>query len=338
VITARHPVVRALAGALAAVLLSVPIAPAFADDALPPVPATIVAGVTVGGIDLSGLTAPEAEATLTANISTPTLAPLAVDATGTVFILDPVRYVDLDAAGLASEALAATTSVDIPARYDVDAPGVSRFVANIVHHIDRDPVNAKRKIVKRRLKIVGAKIGLRVETSPTVAAVDAALEAELAAGGSQQATVTATVTGIKPKVTVKNIGKTIVIVLRERRLYLYNGAKLEKKYRCAVGQPRYPTPPGKWKIVRKVKNPSWYNNGAGWARNMPSYIGPGRNNPLGTRALYLNASGIRIHGIPASENSSIGHAASHGCIRLKNSNAVNLYPRVKVGTPVYIVK
>jgi L,D-transpeptidase ErfK/SrfK len=71
---------------------------------------------------------------------------------------------------------------------------------------------------------------------------------------------------------------------------------------------------------------------------MPAVIRSGRNNPLGTRALYLNAPGIRIHGVPPGENSSIGRAASHGCIRLNNANAIILFPLVSVGTPVYIVK
>jgi lipoprotein-anchoring transpeptidase ErfK/SrfK len=33
----------------------------------------------------------------------------------------------------------------------------------------------------------------------------------------------------------------------------------------------------------------------------------------------------------------MGHAASHGCIRLTNKNVVDIYPRVPVGTPVYIL-
>jgi lipoprotein-anchoring transpeptidase ErfK/SrfK len=69
---------------------------------------------------------------------------------------------------------------------------------------------------------------------------------------------------------------------------------------------------------------------------MPSVIGPGPNNPLGTRALYLNASGIRIHGTPNWR--SIGHRASHGCLRMRRRDVENLYPRVPVGTAVWITK
>jgi lipoprotein-anchoring transpeptidase ErfK/SrfK len=340
VITARRTARMTLAVALAAVLLALPVASAMAEDPGVPAPsATIAAGVVVGGVDLSGLTASDAEATLTANVVAPTLAPLSVEVTqtGSVFKLNALTAVDLDAAGLVSEALAATSAVEIPARYTVNAPVVYRFVIDVARHTNLSVVSTKRKIVKRRLKLTKSRTGLKVYQGATASAIATALTAELAAGGAEQPAVAATVKVTQPKTTSANIGKTIVVVLRERRLYLYKGGKLEKKYRCAVGQSRYPTPKGTWKIVRKVKNPSWYNNGAGWASNMPSHIGPGLNNPLGTRALYLNASGIRIHGIPSSENGSIGRAASHGCIRLKNSNAVDLYPRVKVGTPVYIV-
>jgi lipoprotein-anchoring transpeptidase ErfK/SrfK len=328
-----------LAVILASALLAVPLAPALADDgSLPPAPATIPAGVVVGGIDVSGLTGDAAFATLTANLSTPTLAPIAVDATGTIYTLNALSAVSLDATGLVDQALAATTPVDTPASYTINPAVITRFVANLAKHTDRTMINAVRKIVKRKLVLGASRVGLHVNQAATATSITVTLGDELAAGGSKQATVTATITATQPKVTAKNIGKTIIVVLGTCRLYLYNGAKLEKSYRCAVGQARYPTPKGTWKVVQKVKNPSWYNNGAAWARNMPSFIGPGRNNPLGTRALYLNASGIRIHGIPASENSSIGHHASHGCIRLKNSDAINLYPRVAVGTPVYIIK
>ncbi len=69
---------------------------------------------------------------------------------------------------------------------------------------------------------------------------------------------------------------------------------------------------------------------------MPAYIPPGPTNPLGLRALYLNSPGIRIHG--TYKTWTIGTAASHGCMRVANSQIVKLYPLVPVGTPVFIIK
>jgi len=67
---------------------------------------------------------------------------------------------------------------------------------------------------------------------------------------------------------------------------------------------------------------------------MPASIPPGPGNPLGTRAMYLNAPGIRIHGTWSS--SSIGTAASHGCIRMLIADSEQLYPLVPIGTTVIV--
>ena len=78
----------------------------------------------------------------------------------------------------------------------------------------------------------------------------------------------------------------------------------------------------------------WINPGTPWAASMPPMIGPGPSNPLGLRALRLDASGVLIHGTP--EDSSVGHWASHGCIRMHESDAIALYPLVPLGTRVII--
>ena len=68
---------------------------------------------------------------------------------------------------------------------------------------------------------------------------------------------------------------------------------------------------------------------------MPEFIPPGPSNPLGTRAMNLSASGIRIHGTP--DDGSIGSNASHGCIRMHIHDAEELFEKVDVGMPVVIV-
>ena len=57
---------------------------------------------------------------------------------------------------------------------------------------------------------------------------------------------------------------------------------------------------------------------------------------MGVRKIGINYSGVFMHGIPASEYSSIGTAASHGCMRMMPSDVADLFNRVKIGTPVYI--
>lgn len=126
----------------------------------------------------------------------------------------------------------------------------------------------------------------------------------------------------------------VYVSLKERKVYLYKNGKLVKTYRAAVGKAGYSTPRGNFKINLKRYRPVWYNPGGSWAKNMPARIGPSASNPLGLRALNLNVGLIRIHG--TSNTGSLGRAASHGCVRLSNSSIVDLYKRVKLGTPVYI--
>ncbi|MGX1001079.1 lipoprotein-anchoring transpeptidase ErfK/SrfK [Bradyrhizobium diazoefficiens] len=73
---------------------------------------------------------------------------------------------------------------------------------------------------------------------------------------------------------------------------------------------------------------------------MPTYVAPGPDNPMGSRAMYLYSGGkdtlFRIHGTNQPEY--IGASISSGCIRLTNEDAIDLYGRVKVGTIVVVLE
>ena len=128
--------------------------------------------------------------------------------------------------------------------------------------------------------------------------------------------------------------RRIVVNLAERKLYYYANSSLSRVYDVAVGMPRWPTPTGSFQIVSKLVNPSWYNPGSSWGFSMPRSIGPGPNNPLGLRAMGISAPRILIHG--TSNYWSIGKAASHGCIRMRNSEVVDFFPLIDMGVPVDI--
>jgi lipoprotein-anchoring transpeptidase ErfK/SrfK len=68
---------------------------------------------------------------------------------------------------------------------------------------------------------------------------------------------------------------------------------------------------------------------------LPTYMAGGPENPLGARAIYLGSSLYRIHG--TNEPSSIGKAASSGCIRMLNADVSELYAHVKMGALVVVV-
>lgn len=121
----------------------------------------------------------------------------------------------------------------------------------------------------------------------------------------------------------------IIVVNNERRLYYVIGPGKALRYPVAVG-----TKQNQWTgqsfVQSKAVNPSWtppWNPG----HTVPG--GPG--NPLGVRALYLGWSTYRIHGTNAP--GSIGSPASHGCIRMLNQDVTDLYGRVNIGAPVYVV-
>jgi lipoprotein-anchoring transpeptidase ErfK/SrfK len=132
------------------------------------------------------------------------------------------------------------------------------------------------------------------------------------------------------------LSKVILVRAGENKLYLYDNGQIVKSWPVATGAPAYLTPPGVWRVVEKVLNPSWYNPGSAWASGLPKVIGPGPNNPLGTKALALDAPGILIHA--TSNTGSIGYSESHGCIRMTEASEAELFSMVPVGTRVAVVQ
>ena len=136
---------------------------------------------------------------------------------------------------------------------------------------------------------------------------------------------------------------TIIVKTRERALYqvLPNGQA--KRYLVAVGKEGFAWS-GVARIGMKRKNPTWTPPAemikrtpkyAKWKNGMPGGI---PENPLGARALYLFDGGgdtmYRIHG--TNSPSSIGTAASSGCIRMLNREVVELFNNTPVGTKVIV--
>ena len=99
--------------------------------------------------------------------------------------------------------------------------------------------------------------------------------------------------------------------------------------------PAHPTPLGRYRVVMKERNPTWNPPDSPWAAGLGP-VPPGPANPLGTRWIGTSASGIGIHGTPAP--STVGTAASHGCIRMYMSEVEWLFERVRIGTPVFFVR
>jgi lipoprotein-anchoring transpeptidase ErfK/SrfK len=142
---------------------------------------------------------------------------------------------------------------------------------------------------------------------------------------------------IHPKAAVTSDSFATVILVRtgENKLYLYKNGQLARTYGVATGRPEFPTPTGSFRVVSKQTNPTWRNPHSSWSTSMPETIGPGPDNPLGTHALALSAAGILIHETP--DVGSIGTSASHGCIRMRGGDELDLFNQVSTGSPVVIL-
>jgi len=94
---------------------------------------------------------------------------------------------------------------------------------------------------------------------------------------------------------------------------------------------------GYTEVVLKRRNPTWIPTPNMRARDpsLPERIGPGPDNPLGTRALNLSWQYYRIHGI--DQIAKIGRPASNGCVGLYNENIERLFDLVEIGTQVRLL-
>jgi len=114
--------------------------------------------------------------------------------------------------------------------------------------------------------------------------------------------------------------------------------KLIAFYSATIGSEHDPLPVGEWKIRGVSRNPEFhYSASLFWDAKDPdekAVIKPGPNNPVGLVWIDLSKEHYGIHGTP--EPSMIGHATSHGCIRLTNWDAVELAAMVKPGTPAVL--
>lgn len=113
----------------------------------------------------------------------------------------------------------------------------------------------------------------------------------------------------------------IDVNLPANRLQVLDGDSVVRTYRVSVGLPGHDTPDGDFTIGRAEWNPSWRPpEGREWAREA-RFTPPGPNNPMGRVKLFF-APLYYIHGTP--DTASIGQAASHGCIRMRNRDVIEL--------------
>jgi lipoprotein-anchoring transpeptidase ErfK/SrfK len=314
----------------------------------------IAEGITVGGVDVGGLKREAARARLQSSVLEPLNQPVVATYKGKHFTLTPERAkVGVDIDGSVHQAIERSRQGNIFARTARNLQGKA-----INEDVDLDIVY-NRMAIRRLVNRISSKIDKpardatlgdldKGSVQPTPSATGLAVRAAklrkqlrrslLSVEGSRQVKVQTAV--VQPKVTTKDLAAkypAIVIVQRGSfKLTLYQNLKPTKTYGIAVGQVGLETPAGLYHVQNKAINPAWTMPNSDWvAPKDRGKVVPGgtAENPLKARWLGI-FDGAGIHGTDAVN--SIGTAASHGCIRMRIPDVIDLYDKVPVNAPVYI--
>jgi lipoprotein-anchoring transpeptidase ErfK/SrfK len=316
-------------------------APAVAQDppqdAPPPAePPRVLAGVTVGGIDLSGATLEEATARLSTGLAPRLNRAVVLRAAGRRFTLTPAQSkLVFDAGVSARRALKATAPGPVAPKLRHSHLAVRAWLAAAARTVFHAPRDARVRITLRHLRVSHSQPGKRLPEKRLAAQVDKALDDAVVAPRLFRAALVPVQANVRIKDLRRRYGTVITIDKAHFRLRLFKNLRISKRYPVAVGQPAYPTPSGLFSIVNKQVDPVWSVPNSPWAGELQGTTVEGGSaaNPLKARWMGI-VNGVGVHG--TGEDASIGTRASHGCIRMHVSDVIDLYPRVPVGTPVLI--
>jgi hypothetical protein len=334
---------------VAAVLLVVVVAGAYAYDSSQK--DKIADGVTIGGVDVSGMSEEEAAAAVRRKLLSPLRHALKVSFDGETWQLPGKKLkIRADVESAVEEAVEDSQEGGFPGRLvryvsggEVDERikpqvayserAVNRFVRHVAEEIDREPQNADVEATPSSLEVVAGHNGRKLR--------DNLLEKDLKAAvlnADAPHEIVARVHAIEPEVTKSEVAAEYPSYLTLDRgnftLRLWRHLKLAKEYTVAVGMEGLETPEGLYEIQEKEENPVWHVPLSDWAGSLAGQtIPPGPSNPIKARWMGIY-EGAGIHG--TEETYSLGSAASHGCVRMAIPDVEELYDLVEVGTPIYI--
>ena len=312
----------------------------------------IAPGVTVGGVDIGGRDVASARKLIKNEIVTPLKEPVVVSYAGEDYTLTPKRLDHTaDVEGMLDEAVemsreggliervsryasGSEVDEDIEPRVGYSQDALEKFVAEMAGKINREAVNASLEPEGERLSPQPGEKGFELQEDQTQDLIVDQLESPGRAGP-----VDAVVKKTDPEITKDELAEAypryIVIDRSGFQLRLYRNLKLVQKYSIAVGQVGLETPAGLYDIQTKEVNPTWHVPESDWAGDLGGQaIPPGPGNPLVARWMGI-IDGAGIHG--TDDVGSLGSAASHGCIRMAVPDVVELFDKVDVGDPVYVL-
>lgn len=311
----------------------------------------IAAGVRIGPVEVGGLAAGEARRKLE-RVYRSLNRPIVVRSGTERFTLAPRKVgVVAHVEEAVAEALAGSrqgsflvraardvagrkTEAQLRVHVSFSSKSVSWFAHRIKGTVDRPPRAASVEPGEGGLAIRAAADGLEVD----VIQLRRQLERHLAHVTAPRR-LSVPVLRIRPKVTTGDLAgryPTYITIDRSRfQLRLYKRLKLARTYTVAVGALGYDTPSGLYRIQNMAVNPVWSVPHSAWTGSLAGAVIPaGPSNPLKARWLGIDGA-VGIHG--TAQDWSLGSAASHGCIRMSVPDVIELYDRVGVGTPVYII-
>lgn len=314
----------------------------------------IAAGVRVDGIPIGGLSASAATGKLKRSVAKGMERPVLVRYGSHTWELSPRSAgLSVDVAATVASALRASregsiftrtwrsltggkVDRDLPLRVSYSQRAVGDFVSEVRESVNVQPLDATVQPSASGLTQVASRDGIAVEQKRLTARVVHALTTAAAARTLSVPTLTR-----HPSVTTATLASQypayIVVDRASFRLFFYQRLKLASTYEIAVGMQGLETPAGLYHVQWKQVNPPWYVPKSAWAGKLAGKtIPPGPEDPLKARFMAFNG-GAGIHGIAPSEYSSIGHDASHGCVRMRIPDVIALYSRTPVGTPVFVI-
>jgi len=341
----------AVAGAMACLLLLALLAAAYLYDRSHR--HTIARGVTIDGIAIGGLDEARARAKVSHAALDPLLRPVVVRDASQSWTLGPQQArVSANVAATVARALAVSREGsfisralrelsggslqrDVPLRVTYSHAAVRELTAEIRDAVERPARDATVNASAAGLTQVPASDGTAVEGR-----LGREIEYALT-GASPRRVLTVPTRTVAPKVTTAQLaGRYPAYIVVDRAsftLRLYEHLRLARTYPIAVGMQGLETPPGLYHVQWKQVNPPWIVPDKAWAGALAGKtIPPGPEDPLKARFMSFDG-GAGIHGIAPSEYASIGHDASHGCVRMRIPDVIDLYGRTPVGTPVYII-
>ena len=205
-------------------------------------------------------------------------------------------------------------------------PAVRAFIRSIADEVDVEPVDAELSVDGDSISVSEAQVGYRANRKRAVSQLMDRLN-----GRGRK--VALRVKTLEPEVTEAAFDQVLLLDQSEHRLTLHLGGVQTHSWTVATGTGDYPTPLGRYSVTEKRYMPTWVNPSPDtWGKDLPAEIPPGKNNPLGLRALNWDAPAIRFHGTQAVD--SLGTDASHGCVRMANKDVIELYDLVDVGAVI----